>query len=911
MPPSNGIVHTGSADGSSADREYLTLEEMRAKVFIVDVAARVTLTQVYRNPLSTATSRAVYYFPVPASGAVCAFEMRTSDDRVVTAVCKEKTQARQEYERALAEGKASSLLEWVADDVFTVSVGSIPANSTVSTKLVFTMTLPNDDNTDEIRFQLPMCVGERYGPPLTALDGASAPSSSTRIRITLEIQTSGRIQSLTSPSHSNDISETRYQTHLARPSRRRTTVRYRSPTFLDRDFVLVVHAEGLDAPRCFAELQRDPGGRHSDTVAMQLSIVPSFKLPPVTGQEYIFVVDRSGSMGNMGGTRMGGTRIETAKSTLKLLLRMLPGGSTFNIFSFGSRHSGLWPTSKVYDQSSLTESTAHTVSMDADYGGTEIKTALNAVFATRNIAVSTAVFVLTDGEDTDYAGVISDIQSAVRRSHAAGPRCHLRVFCLGIGDGISSAMCEGIARAGNGVCLFAVHTESILGKCAKLFRAGRKNVVQNVTIDWGIPHENLSLRSTVNFSTPSSSPRKVRLRPAPAVQQSPALVADLHAGTRIDVYAILTLRKALVPKEVTVKGELDGGGVFELTVPIRGIQLAESEPGLPLVHTLAAWRLIQDHQEGMQPLALVLGGASESEEEIRKASIVRLGERYQVASRHTSFIAVDNETDTQRRASPSRRARTPSIVAVDTGTDTQRRASPSRRTRTPSIKRSLSPPASGLRAVFHRLFNPPDDSPVETDPVTFPGAWPSTDFDERDSGRPDEGYVSAGSARTFSTLSSLEEHSDSESSIWSDWNPQPVSEEDARMMRSPSPKLEPVQFAPRPIREARRHVVLAPAPALRPPPPTIDPKVIQLAELQLFDGSFDGTIGTIVGQEVLNEAIALNVDVKLWATAVSIAFLSKHLADPSQKELLNELLEKAYEYLGDNMNIIRRAKELV
>ncbi|KAJ7480152.1 hypothetical protein B0H11DRAFT_1271323 [Mycena galericulata] len=111
MPPSNGIVHTSGS--TSGDREYLLLEEMRAKVLIIDVAARVTLTQKYRNPLSTATSRAVYYFPVPASGAVCAFEMTTSDDRVVTAVCKEKTKAREEHEQALAQGQETSLLEWV------------------------------------------------------------------------------------------------------------------------------------------------------------------------------------------------------------------------------------------------------------------------------------------------------------------------------------------------------------------------------------------------------------------------------------------------------------------------------------------------------------------------------------------------------------------------------------------------------------------------------------------------------------------------------------------------------------------------------------------------------------------------------------------------------------------------------
>jgi hypothetical protein len=202
--------------------------------------------------------------------------------------------------------------------VFTISVGSILAEETVSTKLVvcfslpsvirsqrvqFTMTLANDDNVDEIRLQLPAYVGERYGPSLSGLEGAAAPSASTRIRITTEIQTSGRIQTITSPSHPDEIVETRYKTHLGRPSRRRSTVRFTSNTFLERDFVLVVQAEGLDEPRCFAELNRTPN--RSDTLALQFTIVPNFKLPPVAGQEYIFLIDRSGSM--------GGARINTAR----------------------------------------------------------------------------------------------------------------------------------------------------------------------------------------------------------------------------------------------------------------------------------------------------------------------------------------------------------------------------------------------------------------------------------------------------------------------------------------------------------------------------------------------------------------------------------------------------------------------
>ncbi|KAF7319883.1 hypothetical protein MKEN_00771500 [Mycena kentingensis (nom. inval.)] len=879
MPPQQGIVHTNGVEGA---REYLVLQETRTRVHMVDrecrsgsnecsvfttflVAARVSLTQVFWNPLPNATGRATYFFPVPASGAVCAFELRTSDGRLVKAVCKEKSQAREEYEAALEQGnESSSLLEWVNDDIFTISVGSVPANATVSTTLVYTMTLPNDDNADETRFQLPMFVGERYGPPLPALANAAAPSETTRIRITVEIQTSGRIQGITSPSH--EFTETAYKTHLGRPSRRRTTVRYRSPTFMDKDFVLVVRADGLDEPRCFAELQRDPSGKHSDTVAMQLSLIPKSKLPPVAGQEHIFLVDRSGSM--------SGQRMETAKRTLNLILRMLPNnGSTFNIFSFGNSCSSLWTRSRSYDENSLREAAGHIAGMDASYGGTEIKGALEAVFASRITSNPTAVYVLTDGKVTEQDPVIASIQRAVRYSHSK-----LRVFCLGIGDGVSTAMCEGIARAGGGICLFAGHTESIVGKCAALFRAGTKNFVKNVAVDWNVPDENFS----VNFSTPRSSPSKVHLRPAPAVQQSPAQIASLHAGTRVNVYAILTLRRAIVPKEVVISGEFDGGQPFRMVVPVRGTQLADKESRLPLIHALAAWKLIQDHQERTQPLADIVAPVDASAEEVRKASIVRLGERYQVASRHTSFVAIDRGRDD--RISRPRRSSTPT-----------RPSTISRRGSSTAAAPYVAPRSLSFFERISSFFSPPDDD-LESLDMDVPGGWPPSRVPSR---RGSDGYNSAG---TFSTLSSFEQDSD-----WSDWSDDqppapPISEVDARMMRSSSPKLEPVRLAPQAMRAARRRelAAAAPPPIVRPPPPPIEPRVIQLVELQLFDGSFDAAIQNVVGEQALKAAPGFHRDDKLWATAVGIAFMAKHLADPVQKELLDDLVEKAYDFLYKN-----------
>lgn len=87
-------------------------------------------------------------------------------------------------------------------------------------------------------------------------------------------------------------------------------------------------------------------------------------------KEYCFIVDRSGSM--------SGSLMRQAKECLLSLIQQLPSNCSFNICSFGSRHRLLWEyngsyVAKEYTEDNIAEAKQHIESMEANFGGTELK----------------------------------------------------------------------------------------------------------------------------------------------------------------------------------------------------------------------------------------------------------------------------------------------------------------------------------------------------------------------------------------------------------------------------------------------------------------------------------------------------------------------------------------------------------
>lgn len=91
------------------------LERVTAKATLVDLSARVQLTQTYHND-STSTLSCSYMFPVPARSAVCGFVMVKQDGTRVIGVVQEKQEARVTYDDAVKEDKLASLTEQASPD---------------------------------------------------------------------------------------------------------------------------------------------------------------------------------------------------------------------------------------------------------------------------------------------------------------------------------------------------------------------------------------------------------------------------------------------------------------------------------------------------------------------------------------------------------------------------------------------------------------------------------------------------------------------------------------------------------------------------------------------------------------------------------------------------------------------------
>jgi len=150
--------------------------------------------------------------------------------------------------------------------------------------------------------------------------------------------------------------------------------------------------------------------------------------------------------------------MKAAINSLTLLLHSLPTNSLFNIVSFGSNYSMLFPRqSQLYNDWSISRAQKHIDNMEANMGGTNLLAPLKAIFKNRQ-QQQLILFIITDGESEDSREVhclvrfvsqsifsiltlnVQMIELIKSHNNTA------RVFAVGIGNECDKNMVEGALR---------------------------------------------------------------------------------------------------------------------------------------------------------------------------------------------------------------------------------------------------------------------------------------------------------------------------------------------------------------------------------------------------------------------------------------------------------------------------------
>ncbi|KAM7539950.1 hypothetical protein Aperf_G00000031187 [Anoplocephala perfoliata] len=306
---------------------------------------------------------------------------------------------------------------------------------------------------------------------------------------------------------------------------------------------------------------------------------------------------------------MEGSRIQQSREALLLFLKSLPRKCRFQIVSFGSEHSSLFPQPVDYTKENLKQAMNHQERLEADLGGTELYSALKSVYDTPLTGEGwyRQIVVLTDGEIYDQDSVIGLV---------ANNQSNARLFAIGLGGEVSTSLIWGLARAGRGTATFIRDNENLRVGTMSVLRALLQPMLKDILLEWDVK---VNGKKSGVLTVPSQLP-------------------PLFAGHFMTAYGLIT-PSTVEKSDPKVEGTLTlrytfNNEVHTQTSTIQSLPVTHENLGL---HRLAA--------KG-QLIELVDKHSSLSEEKKKEAEDVRrqivdISVNTNVITPFTAFVGVD------------------------------------------------------------------------------------------------------------------------------------------------------------------------------------------------------------------------------------------------------------------------------
>ncbi|HKG48476.1 MAG TPA: VIT and VWA domain-containing protein [Pyrinomonadaceae bacterium] len=513
----------------------------------------------------------------PASTRAAVYSMRMQiGDEIIVAKIKEREQAKQDFEKAKEEGKSASLLEQQRPNVFSMSLANIMPQEQVEIELRYTELLVPTGSVYEVVF--PTVVGPRYASPK---NGNNKEDGFVETPYQHQGQKPASALHITTRIAAGvpvyDVSSPSHQVLPQWQSHGVAQLTLNDSDPFQGNRDFVVRYR-LAGEQIASGLLLFQGNDENFFLYMAQppTRVATEEIPP---REFIFVVDVSGSM--------EGYPLNTSKRLLKDLIEKLRPTDLFNVVLFAGDSTVLSPHSLQADQQNVAQA-IRLLEQQRGSGGTELLPAIqNAMSLPRQDGISRSVVLVTDGYVSGEQGVFDHIRANLNRCN---------VFAFGIGGSVNRYLIEGIAKAGMGEP-FIVTEESAAEGVAEKFRE--------------------------YIQTPVLTDIKVRSIGFDTYDVNPMRFPDLFAQRPIILFGKW---RGPVAGTIELTGKT-GRGEYVSRLDVAGAQPDEGNSALRYLWARTRIAELSDY-----------GSSDVSEESVTE--ITRLGLKYNLLTRYTSFIAV-------------------------------------------------------------------------------------------------------------------------------------------------------------------------------------------------------------------------------------------------------------------------------